>query len=88
MTDELIRRADIMAGLTSAEMQKKLKQGTGEEAYNVFLDFINSSPAVDAIEVVRCRDCKYWHYGDCYRQELTRPEDFCSYGEEKDNGTA
>ena len=43
-------------------------------------------PAVDAVEVVRCKDCKYWDFGDCFRQELTRPDDFCSYGERKDNG--
>ena len=35
----------------------------------------------DVVKVVRCKDCKYWDYGDCYRIELTRPEDFCSYGE-------
>lgn len=35
----------------------------------------------DAVEVVRCKDCKYWDYGDCYRLELSRPDDFCSYGE-------
>ena len=35
----------------------------------------------DMVRVVRCKDCKYWDYGDCYRIELSRPEDFCSYGE-------
>lgn len=38
----------------------------------------------DAVEVVRCKDCKYWDYGDCYRLELSRPDDFCSYGELKE----
>ena len=38
-------------------------------------------------EVVRCKDCKFWGYGDCYRLELSRPDDFCSYGERRtDNG--
>lgn len=40
----------------------------------------------DFVRVVRCKDCKHWDFGDCYRQELTRPDDFCSYGERKDNG--
>ena len=35
----------------------------------------------DMVKVVRCKDCKYWDYGDCYRIELSRPDDFCSYGE-------
>ena len=38
----------------------------------------------DFVRVVRCKDCKNWDFGDCYRQELTRPDDFCSYGERKE----
>jgi len=32
------------------------------------LDSINEVPAVDAVEVVRCKDCKHWHEetGWCY----------------------
>ena len=38
-------------------------------------------------EVVRCKDCKHWACGDCCRLELSRPNDFCSYGERReDNG--
>lgn len=44
---------------------------------------INNAPTVDAVPVVRCKDCKYWDYGDCYRLELSRPDDFCSYGERR-----
>jgi len=39
----------------------------------------------DAVPVVRCKDCKYWDFGDCYRLELSHPDDFCSYGERKEN---
>ena len=35
------------------------------------------------VSVVRCKDCKHWNNGDCYRIELTRPDDYCSYGEQK-----
>lgn len=42
---------------------------------------IKSMPTIDAVPVVRCEDCKYWDYGACYRLELSRPDDFCSYGE-------
>ena len=37
----------------------------------------------DVVPVVHCKDCKNWNNGDCYRQELTRPNDFCSYAERK-----
>lgn len=32
----------------------------------------------------RCGECKNWNGGDCYRQELTKSEDFCSYFESKE----
>lgn len=44
---------------------------------------IVDAPTVDAVPVVRCKDCKYWHNGDCYRLELSSSHDFCSYGEKK-----
>ena len=37
----------------------------------------------DMVAVVRCKNCKFWEYGDCYRLELSRPDDYCSYGERR-----
>lgn len=45
---------------------------------------IKSMPTIDTVPVVRCKDCKYWDHGDCYRLELSRPDDFCNYGEVKE----
>ncbi|UVM99509.1 MAG: hypothetical protein [Bacteriophage sp.] len=46
-------------------------------------------PTVDAVEVVRCKECK-WTGGDfvCYRGVMVqhKPEDFCSYGERRGGG--
>lgn len=44
---------------------------------------VKELPAVGAVPVVRCKDCKYWHNGDCYRLGLSSSHDFCSYGEKK-----
>lgn len=50
---------------------------------------INSIPAADVVEVVRCKDCKYcikeddyefWCNGFCSPARLVNPEDFCSHG--------
>ena len=48
-------------------------------------------PAVDAVEVCRCEDCKYCEkmlgdaedgfWGCLYHREAVEPNDFCSYGE-------
>lgn len=50
------------------------------------------SPTVDAVPVVRCKDCKH-HYDCgvhfCDRLGMDCPDDsdfFCSYGERKDGG--
>jgi len=26
---------------------------------------LNSVPAVDAVPVIRCKDCEFWNYADC-----------------------
>ena len=53
---------------------------------------IENAPTVDAVEVVRCKDCK-WYYknsigsDDCLMFALdVKSEDYCSHGvREKDN---
>lgn len=59
---------------------------------------IDEAPTVDAVEVVKCRDCRYWKTGEgvnrskkvklctyaIYHSYARRDEDFCSRGERKD----
>lgn len=59
---------------------------------DTILDLIDSIPTVDAVPVVRCKDCKH-HYDCgvhfCDRLGMDCPDDsdfFCSYGERKDGG--
>lgn len=84
MTDELISRKALLA-----EMWR-----SGKAAYLVVQD----APAVDAVEVVRCKECK--HRADEVERKgiylcnlkmigLVRANDFCSFGERReDDGTA
>ena len=56
---------------------------------------VNQTPAADVVEVVRCKDCK--HYDDnsdlpgCVNEfnglVCSRENDFCSYGERRNDGT-
>ncbi len=66
-----------------------LENGENEYVYdtNAVLDSIDSQPTVDAVEVVRCKDCKYHEdthvtgFEHCCLYGLTmRYNDFCSYG--------
>ena len=60
-------------------------------------EWFKSLPTVDAVEVVRCKDCKYYEIGKDYLPycnhcdggiaDYPRKDDFCSYGERKDNET-
>lgn len=55
---------------------------------------VKLQPTADVVEVVRCKDCRYYKHtviGDqmaCVRQTAyKKPTDYCSYGERKcDNG--
>lgn len=61
---------------------------------------IDDATTVDAVEVVRCKDCKYWgqdvcsYTGDdesfCTNPDgldnYAHPDDFCSYGERRTDG--
>ena len=62
-------------------------------------EWLNSAPIIDAVPVVRCKDCKHRGTDDCIFHIKGEPadeelllkldNDFCSYGERKegaDNG--
>ena len=68
-----------------------------EYAENLPATEIADAPTVDAVEVVRCKDCKHympqkksahWENRANYCNRIVtikpRPYDFCSYGERKD----
>ena len=50
---------------------------------------IDTEPTADVVEVVRCKDCTHWENGRCYLlKDITvevRDNDYCSYGEAKDD---
>ena len=57
----------------------------------IALPIVNAAPTVDAVPVVRCKDCKHrTEFGNCGhpRQHgilsTAYPYDFCSYGTRKD----
>lgn len=66
--------------------------------FDVDKEVVRKAPKVDAVEVVRCKDCKHYRNGICEQIEyimdgyyhgtfeVKRPDDFCSYGEKKNRG--
>lgn len=95
------RLIDADAILKKAKPTEELDgDGIPCEVMAVDAILIDDAPTVDAVEVVRCRDCKWYMPGDlftdimfCHRlkKENGKPakynycaDDFCSYGERKD----
>lgn len=70
-----------------------IEEAYAEGAYG-YVDALQIAiaPTVDAVEVVRCRDCNHCdpenHHCDHYMGTAAplrrKPDDFCSYGERKD----
>lgn len=75
--------------------------GFGDESTDGYNDGINMAvtvisgiPTVDAVTVVRCKDCSEWRkyngerFGECMATirdtKITRYDDYCSDGEQKD----
>ena len=52
-----------------------------------FVYFLKKQPTINAVTVVRCRDCKHYNEGFCvgyHAHHDIMPDDFCSYGERKE----
>lgn len=66
--------------------------GCVNSTWAIICDRIESAPTIDAVPVVRCKDCKCWAEwangtGSCNRFALnwigTDADDFCSMGEKR-----
>ena len=52
--------------------------------HNLFLIMISHAPTIDAVSVVRCKECKTYSNGTCWiMRGKMKPDDFCSYGERR-----
>ena len=54
------------------------------------IGFLDDAPSVDAVEVVRCKECEHCEkdlYCRCHRwmghPQIVKEDDFCSYGERR-----
>ena len=73
-------------GLIDADKLERQEYWGNERCFDyVDADDIDNAPTVDAVPVVRCKDCKHEFGGSCILCgfQKRKPEDFCSYGERK-----
>jgi hypothetical protein len=92
MTDEYIRKTDVKDAL-----HEKVFHNLTDEFYGA-MQVLDELPPADVVQVVRCENCVHWSDSNqCERPELTGnrwhddkyfetlPDDFCSYGERKED---
>ena len=84
-------------------LTEKLKNGLGNaknagkedyaKIFEVFIDWVSREPTIDAVPVVRCRECKHGKRGvdnmvrcshPCGKVISMTAGDFCSYGQRKE----
>lgn len=83
--------ADVLLGYVN-------KYDTGQPIGKALRAMLEKSPTVDAVPVVRCKDCKYYEVGQnkvdawsaCYahigRIIETWDDNFCGWAERRDDG--
>ena len=86
-----MRLADVDTIYDEVEKQYKGSTGIERNCNRNFLDLICDAPTIDAVPVVRCRECKYYkpeeYFSPCVLPqglECAKPDDFCSYGQRKE----
>lgn len=79
MNNDLISRKALLKKVDEMPLYWKY-----EKAVSYIHDIIKLSPAVDAVEVCRCKDCKH-HKNDFYCF-YRKDDDFCSWGERREDG--
>ena len=83
--DDLISRAAAIGCLGNSPEQMCMPWSEMER-------MLRELPTVDAVPVVRCKDCKFWHRDDPAGNGCEcscnggwwLPEDYCSCGERRD----
>ena len=83
--------ADALADELAVLLERNTKL-IDERLANLIEDAVDDAPTVDAVEVVRCKDCIY--YGDHGDEEMVcammilypnKPTDYCSLGERRED---
>ena len=89
MNNDLISRSALLEMATNAT--KYDEGGWGIDLRAVPVEEVLKAPAIDAVEVVRCKDCKHCstntpdglHWCDENEIGSLCDDDFCSYGERR-----
>ena len=78
-------------GLEPHEQIESMGNGEYEYVEVIYKDDIDDAPTIDAVQVVRCKDCKNYDGGEVEHEydrcrhhwSAVEPDDWCSFGERR-----
>lgn len=90
--DDLINRAALGIGKCNPDVFDDKGYAKG---WNAVIDLINAAPTIDAVSVVRCRECRHGLYNEYYGNVVCSahlwtkgPRYFCGDRERREDGKA
>lgn len=83
---EYIKREDAEQAIRIALRPLELLLPTVIHTENIAEYIMKDVPSADVVEVVRCKDCKWWNGDECTGRDIFVVDDdeYCSYGERRD----
>ena len=92
MTNDLINRDDFINSIVCSvsspcETKQEQRDAQFKQKYTVdaFIKELKRAPAVDAVEVVRCKDCLKRNTSMCHAGHEQADTDYCSHGERRES---
>ena len=93
MSKDVIDRKTLLKTYKNWLLQLEGEEDKGDRrGVETCIAVLEDAPAIDAVSVVRCKDCKYYSRKYCtvesildYTHIEREPNDFCSFGERKDD---
>ena len=89
---DLINRDDFINSIvclvsSPCETKQEQRDAQFKQKYTVdaFIKELKRAPAVAAVEVVFCKNCKHRETTRCITPELVNDDDYCSYGERRES---
>lgn len=84
MAKEYIERKPLLKFIEDGLNNPDKSKAFGHDAIEIMTE-VQYAPAADVVEVVRCKDCKMFNTYNCPMGEINTRNDFCSYGERRDD---
>ena len=82
MASDMISRKALLATLNDLEAtggHKYYLKGANDVLHDIMPQILADAPAVDAVEVVRCRDCEnFWEYTEEHKATVENADGDCA----------